>query len=273
MKEKIYLPKLTKTYINRCINLMGSKLINYPLFDKLLIKTTKTVEHIEQKPTDGDFLDMTLKKQDKDFYEVNNDYLDSLDIEEIQDLLLYLDKLVIEVIPEPLRIEKIRKIESNPMNFPFQWFEYLFYTKELKKIKIDKESSIFLMDTQYIIEPRLIKNLLFFTVDIIKSKDLVIGEEHQEMGFHIHYAIKENKKNKRTKLLLLFNPKELIEVKNKKYTLYSEEHGGDKYLSIDIDGIGKNKRKDIYYACIKAVEESSIRNFRNLSKKSKLFYP
>lgn len=83
--------------------------------------------------------------------------------------------------------------------------------------------------------------IYFCLVALPKLKDEGLLNENHGMGYHIHYVVIQNKKQKRTNIVFTFNPSEVSTIQN---VLYWEYHGTG--MSRAPDKFGKRRRNAIY---------------------------
>lgn len=78
-------------------------------------------------------------------------------------------------------------------------------------------------------------------VALPKVNDEGLISENHGMGYHIHYVVMQQKKQKRTNIVFTFNPSEISTFQ---HVLYWEHHGSG--LSREPDRFGKRRRSAIY---------------------------
>jgi len=100
-----------------------------------------------------------------------------------------------------------------------------------------------------------------------KSGEGLKGENHGH-GYHIHYVIINKSKEKRTDVLLTFNPKE---IKSDNDTLYWETHGGG--ISKHPDKFGKRRRMAIYSSSCTFLSKIKKSEFKRPGAKSEKLWP
>lgn len=93
------------------------------------------------------------------------------------------------------------------------------------------------------------------------------GEDHGH-GYHIHYVLIKKSKQKRTDILLTFNPNETTA---KEHTLYWEPHGAG--ISSHPDRFGKRRRVAIYDSSCSFLDKVSKSNFKRPGRGSESLWP
>lgn len=281
-KNTIFLSESTRKFITVSILEFNRLYPNEPLFKNMVVTTDK-----ETKLIVGEYMNEKITKSTIKNSKIKENYIDSLELEYIQKLLLDLEKIAVkffhdentrklfsEKIFEKSNFAKNRNQKDVSIPIPFLTYDFLLYSETVETKKIDNTSDIELIDTKYIIAPRLIPHLItlytFLAIPNTNGEGVEL-DNHDSMGYHFHYTVKENKRNKRTKMLLLFDPLSFVPEK-KDYTLFAEYHGGDNYLNIDIEKIGTKKRINIHTVCLKIGKKRGIQKFRKLSAESKVFY-
>jgi hypothetical protein len=115
----------------------------------------------------------------------------------------------------------------------------------------------------------LINNINLITEDIFpiiyyclvtlpKIKDEGLVKENHGMGYHIHYVVSENKKKKRSNIVLTFNPTEIVKTQ---HILYWEHHGSG--LKRKPEKFGKRRRNAIYDTSCGFLSKVSKTQFRS----------
>lgn len=83
--------------------------------------------------------------------------------------------------------------------------------------------------------------VFFCLVALPKNKNEGVLSENHGMGYHIHYVVKQNKKQQRTNIVFTFNP---AEISISSHILYWEHHGSG--LNREPSKFGKRRRNAIY---------------------------
>jgi hypothetical protein len=105
-------------------------------------------------------------------------------------------------------------------------------------------------------------------VKLPKIKDEGLVRENHGMGYHIHYVVSENKKKKRSNIVLTFNPKEIIKTQ---HTLYWEDHGSG--LSRKPEKFGKRRRNAIYDTSCGFLSKVAKNQFRSPVNAAGILWP
>lgn len=95
----------------------------------------------------------------------------------------------------------------------------------------------------------------------------LVGEDHGH-GYHIHYVLIQQKKQKRSNIVLTFNP---AEVKRSEHSLYWEHHGSG--LASDPERFGARRRQAVYDTSCGFLSKIQKSDFRKPSAKANLLWP
>lgn len=99
--------------------------------------------------------------------------------------------------------------------------------------------------------------LFYCLVSLPKVKDEGLIRENHGMGYHIHYVVLQNKRQKRTNIVFTFDP---FEVSANQHTLYWEHHGSG--LNKEPERFGNRRRNAIYDTSCNFLSKIAKHNFR-----------
>ncbi|KPA52156.1 hypothetical protein VT25_10890 [Photobacterium leiognathi subsp. mandapamensis] len=105
-------------------------------------------------------------------------------------------------------------------------------------------------------------------VALPKVRDEGLIKENHGMGYHIHYVLVQNKKQKRTNVVFTFDPSE---AKPSNHTLYWERHGSG--LNANPDQFGNRRRNAVYDTSQSFLSKIQKVEFRAPVSKANILWP
>ncbi|MBR2513493.1 MAG: hypothetical protein IKE45_05630 [Halomonas sp.] len=110
--------------------------------------------------------------------------------------------------------------------------------------------------------------VFYCLVALPKIRDEGLVKENHGMGYHIHYVVVENKKQKRTSIVFTFNPSEITQ---SQHILYWEHHGSG--LKRVPERFGNRRRNAIYDTSCGFLSKISKQEFRAPVSAANVLWP
>ncbi|EGR1564750.1 MULTISPECIES: hypothetical protein [Vibrio harveyi group] len=139
---------------------------------------------------------------------------------------------------------------------------------ELASISHGIDYNLELRSDKEVISEDNYSTLYYCLVTLPKYSDEGLINENHGMGYHIHYVSVEKKRQKRTNVVLTFNP---LEVAQNQHLLYWENHGSG--LKKDPSKFGNRRRNAIYDTSCSFLNRIAKQDFRSPATKSEVLWP